>query len=113
MFRVLSSGLLIGWDAMAFWFLWPFCGTLAALLLWFTVWSFIEYKMPKAKQVKAMREADRQTILALKSQLCDTLNEMVRAQKAEKTMADVLEEMRSSHRNLNARANSALGGKSG
>ena len=111
MIRFLSDGILVGYMNVVFWSLVPFSGSFLAMFVWYVLRSFIEWRMPDKEKLKAAREEDRQTILILKSKLCDTLVEMVRAQKAEKQMSQVLEEMRSSHRNLNARATDALGGK--
>ncbi len=108
MIRLLSSGILVGWDTATFWFLYLVAATLVANAVWFGIWALVEWHVPDSKKVKAAREVDRQTILALKEQLCDTLNELVRAQKSEKALSDVLEEMRSSNRNLNARASDVL-----
>ena len=106
--RLLSDGLLIGYGSMVLWFLVPMAGTLLAHLLWFGLWSFIEWRVPDSKKVKAAREQDRQVILSLKAELCETLREMVRAQGAEATAKGVLEEVRSTNRNINARATEAL-----
>ena len=111
MLKVLSSGLLVGWDNVAFWFVLPLLGTLLANAVWFGIWALVEWSVPDSKKVKMAREEDRQKILVLKAEKCDILTEMVRAQKSEKAMSDVLQEMRSSNRNLNARATGALAGK--
>lgn len=108
MLRLTADGLLIGYGSMLLWFVIPMAGTLVAHALWFSIWSLVEWKVPEAKKVKAAREADRQTILALKAELADTLREMVRAQGAEATAKGVLEEVRSTNRNINARATEAL-----
>jgi hypothetical protein len=111
MIRITAYGLLVGWGQVALWVLLPMAGTMLGLFIWYLLRAFVEFRMPEMAQVKAAREEARQVILALKSKLCDTLVEMNRAEKSEKQMADVLQEMRSSHRNLNARATAALGVK--
>jgi hypothetical protein len=108
MIRITAYGLLVGWGNVALWVLLPMAGTMLGLFIWYLLRAFVEWRMPEIAKVKAAREECRQVILALKAKLCDTLVEMNRAQKTEKQMADVLEEMRSAHRNLNARATSAL-----
>jgi hypothetical protein len=108
MIRITAYGLLVGWDALAFWFVLPLLGTLVANALWFGIWAFVEWRVPESKKVKAAREEDRQTILALKARLCDSLVERDDAMRGRKEATDVLQEMRSSNRNLNARATSAL-----
>jgi hypothetical protein len=108
MFRILSSGLLIGYDNVAFWFVLPLIGTLVANAIWFLIWALVEWSVPDSRKVKAAREEDRQTILHLKAKLCDTALELVKTQKSNAALRDVAEEMRNSNRNLNARASEAL-----
>jgi hypothetical protein len=108
MMRLLSDGMLIGYGSFLLLLLVPMAGTLLAHGLWFGLWSFIEWRVPDSKKVKAAREQDRQTILVLKEQLCDTLAELVKLKKSEGELRGVAELMRNSNRNLNAKANEAL-----
>jgi len=108
MLKVLSSGLLVGWDNVTVWLVLPFIGTLVANAVWFGIWAFVEWRVPEARKIKMAREADRQIILTLKSRLCDVAMELVKTQKSEKALRDVAEEMRNTNRNMNARATEAL-----
>ncbi len=108
MIRVLSGGLLLGWDTVSLWIFILVGATLLANAIWFGIWALVEWHVPDSKKVKAAREEDRQTILALKAKLCDIAVELVRALKSEAALKDVVEHMRNSNRNLNAEATKAL-----
>jgi hypothetical protein len=109
MVRILSEGLLIGWGRLTLWILCPFLGSFLGLLAWYLIRAFVDLRMPEIQKVRAAREEDRQTILSLKARLCDALLERDKAQKAERMLREFTEEVRSSNRNLNARATSVLG----
>lgn len=107
----LGVGFMIrntGYGNLAFWFLFPFLGTLSAMALWFAIWSIVEWKMPESKKVKAAKEEDRHTILLLKEKLADALVELVTLQKSEAKLRMVAEMARSSNRAVNAQASEAL-----
>ena len=108
MIRILSDGILVSYTNIGFWLLVPFGGALLAHVCWYFLMAFVEWRLPEKAKLKAAREEDRVTILALKAKLCDVYAEMVALQKSEAKLRQVAEMTRSTNRNVNAQVNEAL-----